>query len=145
VYAATILGLAAFVLIGVIGAQEQRDRRIGGVTSASLQRWDGQLRPPLVRSVQVGRAEANRLARMLNALPRPPSGESHCGEMLGRSYGVRFAVDHGSNVTVNLADGGCLGVDARSDGQWWGWDKWDRDGTARAEIARDLQTGDHRP
>ena len=58
---------------------------------------------------------------------------------------MNFAVDRGSPIVVWVADGGCLTVDARSDGQGWGWGKWDPNGTARAEIRRDLQTGDHGP
>jgi hypothetical protein len=97
VYAAAILGLAAAMLIVVIGDREQHNRRI--------------------------------------------TGEWNCGEETGGGFWVRFAVDNGSAVAVSIDNGGCLGVDARTDGQWWYWGKWDPDGRARAEIRKDLRTG----
>jgi hypothetical protein len=142
VYAAAILGLAAAMLIVVIGDREQHHRRITGVTSASVEQVYGGLpaRKP-VGPVQVDPAEAARLARTLNTLPGFPSGEWNCGEESGGGFWVRFAVDNGSAVAVSIDNGGCLGVDARTDGQWWYWGKWDPDGRARAEIRKDLRTG----
>jgi len=139
VYGAVVLGLVAAVTIVVLGMREQADRRIGGVNAATLMRLDTQARPIVVERADVGRAEANRLVRALNALPRLPSGEWNCGAYRGRSFRVRFVADGGAPLDVRVADGGCLTVDVHSDGLWWGWGKWDPSGRIRAEIVRDLR------
>ena len=64
----------------------------------------------------------------------------HCGLGLGVSYGVQFVTARGTVLDAYVEDGGCLGADVSSGGQWWQWNRWDLNGDVRAEIVRDLAT-----
>lgn len=141
VYVAAAFGLAAAVTIVVLGASEQHGRRIGQVSSVSLTKVGGPAGPAKAGPVTVRGAEASRLAARLNALPQFPSGEMSCPAATAGAYRLRFATDSGPAVEVHVEATGCAEVDARSAGQAWGWGKWDRYGSVRAEIARDLRAG----
>lgn len=127
---------AAFVTGIVLLVKDPRTHHIPQVRSVSItavQQWSSS--PPSPTSF--GRATAQALAGRLNALPHQ-SGEIACGADTGMAYMLRFITRGGGMLTARVSIGGCLGVDVRANGRWWGWQKWDPDDTAKVLIRRDL-------
>ena len=134
---AVIVAIAATIAVVVVGTHEQHSRRISSeLAFATVTKMVGRYHRVPIGPVRIGRAQAIGLADLLNNLPQTPSGDRHCPASYN-DYRVHFTTRNGAGINVEL--GFCLGVEATSAGQPWGWQKWDRDGAASAAIERDLR------
>jgi hypothetical protein len=133
VWVSVALVVAAGVAVFEVGVRDAHARRIPAVISARIAE---QVRsnPAAWRRASVGRAEATRLATALNGLPQAPSGDTSCPDI--GNYVINFTTAERAIVEVEIGE--CSAVDARSGGPWWGWNKYDRDGTVLTAIGKDL-------
>lgn len=132
-YAAVPAVVGVALAVFLVGEHDAQARRIpADVASGTVERVTDQSR----QTATIDRGEASRLVQLLNRLPRFPSGELSCPGS-DDSYEVRLQERTGSVVDVQIR-AGCRSVDVRTDGNWWGWDHWERDGAVVAEIRKDL-------
>jgi hypothetical protein len=134
---AVVIVAVGFIAVYEIGARDQQGQRVPAVVSGRITEDTGTSLRPTRGPAMLDTTEATALRDIVNHLP-VMHGTYHCPYDDGSTFTIDFATTSGARAVVVIRQTGCSSVAVNTGRNRGDAAKWDRDGTLRSRVEKDI-------